>query len=114
MKPEYFCYNLISTLADSIDRDSPLTIALVFSRVAASGPAGIFQATVQRELGLTAASMTRALQTLSDGHHTKAKPGLELITRQMDFARDGRQHILKLTAKGRELAQAGVSAISNL
>jgi DNA-binding MarR family transcriptional regulator len=56
--------------------------------------------------------MTRALQTLSDGHHTKAKPGLGLISRQMDFAHDGRQHILKLTDKGRQLAQAGVSAIS--
>jgi DNA-binding MarR family transcriptional regulator len=109
---ERSAYRLISALADSIDRDSPLTIALVFSRIAAAGPSGVFQATVQRELGLTAASMTRSLQTLSDGHHTKAKPGLGLISRQMDFARDGRQHILQLTDKGRQLAQAGVSAIS--
>jgi DNA-binding MarR family transcriptional regulator len=105
-------YKLISVLADEIDRDSPITIALVFSRIAAAGPAGIFQNQVQRELGLTATSMTRALQTLSDGHHTKAKPGLGLISRQMDFARDGRHHILQLTPKGKELAQAGLAALS--
>ena len=109
---ERSAYRLMSALASSIDRDSPITIALVFSRVAAAGPSGVFQATVQRELGLTAASMTRALQTLSDGHHSKAKPGLGLISRQMDFAGDGRQHILQLTDKGRTLAQAGVNAIA--
>jgi DNA-binding MarR family transcriptional regulator len=110
---ERSCYKLVSALANSIDREMPITIALVFSRVAAAGPSGIFQATVQRELGLTATSMTRAIQTLSEGHHTKAKPGLGLISRNMDFAVDGRQHILQLTEKGRELAQAGVTAISS-
>jgi DNA-binding MarR family transcriptional regulator len=109
---EISAYRLISALADSIDRDSPITIALVFSRVAAAGPSGIFQATVQKELRLTAASMTRAVQTLSDLHYTKAKPGLGLISREMDFARDGRTHVLQLTAKGRELAQSLISTVN--
>ena len=107
---ERSAYRLMSALAGYIDRDSPLTIALVFSRVAAAGPSGIFQAAVQRELGLTSACMSRAVQSLSDVTHGKC--GLDLIYRSMDFARDGRSHILQLTAKGRELAQAGVKAIA--
>jgi DNA-binding MarR family transcriptional regulator len=109
---ERSAYRLVSALAHSIDREMPITIALVFSRVAAAGPSGIFQNTVQRELGLTPTSMTRAIQTLSEGHHSKAKPGLGLISRCWDFAKDGRQHILMLTQKGQELAAAGVNAIS--
>jgi DNA-binding MarR family transcriptional regulator len=96
-------FETISALTNTISRESPLTIALVFSRIAAAGPAGIFQNQVQRELDLTPATMTRALQALSEG---KTKPGLGLISREMDFARDGRQHLLKLTPKGRELANS--------
>jgi DNA-binding MarR family transcriptional regulator len=107
---ERSAYRLLSVLAAEIDRDSPLTLSLVFARVAAAGPSGIFQAAVQRELGLTSACMSRAVKSLSDV--TKSKHGLGLINRSMDFARDGRAHILQLTAKGRELAQAGVTAIS--
>jgi len=96
-------FEVISALSTGINRDSPITLALVFSRIASAGPAGVFQNQVQRELELTAATMTRALQTLSEG---KWKPGLGLISREMDFARDGRQHVLKLTPKGRELANS--------
>lgn len=99
-------YKLVSALASEIDRDSPLTLSLVFTRIAAAGPAGIFQNTVQRELGLTSACMSRAVQSLSDV--TKGKQGLDLIYRSMDFARDGRQHILQLTTKGRELAAKAI------
>jgi DNA-binding MarR family transcriptional regulator len=109
---ERSAYRLISAFATEIDRDSPITLCLVFARVAAAGPSGIFQAAVQRELGLSAMSITRAVQTLSDVHYSKKKPGLGLISRNMDFATDARQHILQLTDKGRALAQAGVTAIS--
>lgn len=97
-------YNVVSALAAAIDRDAPMSLALVFARIAASGPAGVFQSAVQRELGLTPSSMSRAVLNLSDVHHSKTKPGLGLISRFMDSACDGRQHILKLTDKGRELA----------
>jgi len=107
---ERSAYRLISALATKIDRDSPLTLCLVFSRIAAAGAAGVFQNQVQKELGLTSACMSRAVQSLSDV--TNGKCGLDLICRSMDFARDGRSHILQLTDKGRALAQAGVTAIS--
>ncbi len=82
-------YEIVSTLATAIDRDAPITLMLVFSRVAASGPAGVFQNAVQRELGLTPATMSRAVLTLSEMHYSKSKPGLGLITRSMNSAKDG-------------------------
>jgi DNA-binding MarR family transcriptional regulator len=107
---ERSAYRLISALATKIDRDSPLTLCLVFSCIAAAGPAGVFQNQVQKELGLTSACMSRAVQSLTDV--TNGKRGLDLIYRSMDFSRDGRSHILQLTEKGRALAQAGVTAIA--
>lgn len=97
-------YRLVTELTAAIGRDSPLTLALVFSRVAVAGSEGILQATVQRELNLSPAVLTRSVQTLSGLHYGKNKPGLDLIARTIDTA-DCRHHVLRLTEKGRAIRQ---------
>jgi DNA-binding MarR family transcriptional regulator len=93
-------FKLVQDLTAAIGRDSPLTLALVFARIAIAGPEGVLQATVERELKLPSAVLTRSVQTLSGLHYGKNKPGLGLITRTIDSA-DGRHRILWLTEKGR-------------
>jgi DNA-binding MarR family transcriptional regulator len=92
----------MAELTTVIGRDSPLTLALVFTRVAIAGPEGVLQATVERELKLPSAVLTRSVQTLSGLHYGKSKPGLDLITRTIDSA-DCRHRILRLTEKGRAI-----------
>jgi DNA-binding MarR family transcriptional regulator len=92
----------MQALTAGIGRDLPLTIALVFSRIAAAGDSGVLQATVQRELDLSPAGLTRSVQTLSSLHYGKARDGLGLIARTIDGP-DRRHKTLRLTAKGEEL-----------
>lgn len=99
-------FKLMTELTAVIGRDSPLTLALVFTRVAIAGPEGVLQATVERELKLPSAVLTRSVQTLSGLHYGKNKPGLDLITRTIDDA-DGRHRILRLTAKGTAALSGG-------
>jgi DNA-binding MarR family transcriptional regulator len=94
---------IMQAITASIDRDLPLTIALVFSRVAAAGDAGVLQATLGRELDLSPAALTRSVQTLSALHYGKARDGLGLIARTIDGAA-GRHRTLQLTEKGHALA----------
>jgi DNA-binding MarR family transcriptional regulator len=95
-------FKAIAALAAAIGRDYPITLALVFSRVAAAGDSGVLQATVQRELDLAPAVLTRSVQTLSHLHFAKAKPGLGLIERTIDRS-DQRHKTLRLTDKGKSL-----------
>lgn len=95
-------FKLVAELTAAIGRDSPLTLALVFARVAIAGTEGVLQATVERELKLPSAVLTRSVQTLSGLHYQKNKPGLDLITRTIDNA-DCRHRILRLTERGRSL-----------
>jgi DNA-binding MarR family transcriptional regulator len=84
-------FKTVAEIAGAIGRDSTMTTALVFTRVANAGSEGTLQATVQRELGIPPAVLTRAVQTLS---------GRGLISRGIDSS-DGRHHILRLTDNGR-------------
>jgi DNA-binding MarR family transcriptional regulator len=95
-------FRLMKELSACIGQDLPMTIALVFSRIAAAGTEGVLQATVQRELALSGAAMSRSVQTLSVLHWEKTLPGLDLIARSFD-SRDCRQRVLRLTAKGEAL-----------
>jgi DNA-binding MarR family transcriptional regulator len=83
-------FRSVAEIAEAIGRDSTITLALVFTRVANNGSEGTLQATVQRELDLSPAVLSRCAQTLS---------GLGLISRSIDSA-DGRHHVLRLTEKG--------------
>jgi DNA-binding MarR family transcriptional regulator len=96
-------FNVVRELSGVIDREFPITVALVFLRVAEAGPEGVLQATVMRELRLPESVLTRIVQSLSDGK--QLKPGLGLITRAIDSA-DGRHRILRVTTKGEALARA--------
>jgi DNA-binding MarR family transcriptional regulator len=92
-------FRSVAEIAGAIGRDSTMTTALVFTRVANSGSSGMLQATVQRELGIPPAVLTRAVQTLSK---------LGLISRGIDSA-DGRHHVLRLTDKGRAALESRAS-----
>lgn len=98
-------FKLVAEITEAIGRDSPLTLALVFTRVAMAGPEGVLQATVERELKLPSAVLTRSVQTLSGLHYGKNKPGLGLIARTIDNA-DCRHRILRVTEKGQSLQAA--------
>lgn len=95
----YSVFKMMANLAAVIGRDSSLTIALVLVRVAAAGDSGVLQATLQRELDISGAALSRSVQTLSDLRYGKSKPGLGLIARTLDDV-DGRHHVLKLTKQG--------------
>jgi DNA-binding MarR family transcriptional regulator len=103
MKPAVSIFNLVAALAAGIGRDYPITLALVFTRVAAAGDSGVLQATVARELDLSPAVLTRSVQTLSHLHFSKQRNGLGLIERTIDGP-DGRHKTLRLTEKGEALA----------
>jgi len=90
-------------LTAQLDRDSPITVALVYARVAVAGPQGVLQATLARELKLPESVVTRAVQALSRGNPANQRPGLELIAQTFDSA-DSRHRVLRLTEKGIALA----------
>jgi DNA-binding MarR family transcriptional regulator len=98
-------FKTVAALAAAIGRDYPITIALVFARVAATGDSGVLQVTAQRELNLSAAVLTRTVQTLSALHYGKQRDGLGLIERTIDGL-DGRHRTLRLTEKGKALAHS--------
>jgi hypothetical protein len=95
----------MNALTGSIHRDYPLTLALVFSRVAASGPQGVLMPTLQRDLKLSSAQLTRSVQTLSTLHYGKKIPGLDLIDVSSDVG-NAQYRVLRLTAKGAALHAA--------
>ena len=101
-------YRFMQTLTASIDRNLPITIALVFSRVAAAGDSGVLQATVGRELGVSGAALSRSVKTLSAG--AGCSGGAALVARSIDGP-DGRDKTLRLTEKGAALVAAMSQAI---
>lgn len=105
-------FRFMKAITEGIDRDFPITLALIFSRVAAAGDAGVLQATVQRELDLPPAVLTRSVQTLSASHFAKQREGLGLIARTIDSA-DGRHRTLRLTAKGDALAASASKLVAS-
>ena len=87
------CYDTISRISEAVGAAGMSHVAvLILSRVAASGEAGIFQQSVQRELELSPATMTRHLHRLVIAR---------LVIQSSDFQRDGRPSLLKLTHAGR-------------
>jgi DNA-binding MarR family transcriptional regulator len=89
-------FRSVAEIAEAIGRDSTMTMALVFTRVVNAGSEGMLQATVQRELGIPPAVLTRVVQTLA---------GRGLISRSIDST-DGRHHILRITEKGQAVLSA--------
>lgn len=92
-------FRVMQILADELDRDLPLTSALVFARVARAGDEGIDQGKVQDELKMSSSTISRTAQTLGDVHYTKGKAGLGMIERQMNLT-DNHKRTLRLTPRG--------------
>jgi DNA-binding MarR family transcriptional regulator len=90
-------FRSVTGLAGAIGRDATITVALVFTRVSTAGTSGVLQATVQRELDIPPAVLTRRVQTLSS---------LGLISRGIDST-DGRHHVLRITDKGQAALRQG-------
>ena len=95
-------FKVMQILTEEIDRDLPITSALVFVRVAKAGSEGIDQGQVQDDLKLSSSTMSRTAQTLGETHYGKDKPGLGLVVRTMDV-RDNHKRIMQLTPKGERL-----------
>lgn len=95
--------SLLKSLADEMDRDTTLTLPLVFLRIAQAGSEGVDQGQVMRDLKIDASSMTRTVQSLGEVHYLKKRPGLGLVERAFDAA-DNRLRTLRLTPKGERFA----------
>ncbi|HEV7611364.1 MAG TPA: MarR family winged helix-turn-helix transcriptional regulator [Steroidobacteraceae bacterium] len=93
----------MKVLTAEVDRDLPITLISVFAGIAAA-PEGVDQKELMDALVIGSSSMSRAVQTLSDLHYMKGKPGLGLISRGMDL-QDNKRRILKLTEKGMALSK---------
>lgn len=88
----------------AMDNTIPSQVVSVFLEVAANSE-GIETRRLPRRVGLTQASVSRALLYLADTDwKDKSKPGLRLIVRRTS-ARDARQRIVQLTPKGRRLVR---------
>lgn len=94
-------YKFLRVITADIDRDLPITVALVFAAIA-KHTEGIDQKDLMEELGIGSSGMSRTVQTLAEVHYTKGKPGLGLVKREMDLT-DNRRRLLRLTWKGRQL-----------
>jgi len=101
-------YRQLKVIASEIDRDLPITIALVFVAIA-KHPNGVDQKELMDELGIGSSGMSRSVQTLADIHYSKGKPGLGLIERKMDLM-DNRRRMLHLTFQGERLMSKLASA----
>lgn len=84
-----------------LDRDLPINYLAVLFRVAAAGDDGVDQAQAMDELHMNSASMSRTVQSLSDTHWRKDRPGAGYIDRAMD-PQDLRRRILRLTKEGKD------------
>lgn len=94
--------HVIQTMTEELDRDAPITQLLAFLMVATAGPAGISQTTVQKQLKLSTAAISRTVQALSDVHYYKDRAGFGLVERIIDPT-DNRFRTLKLTPNGEKL-----------
>ena len=92
-------FRLTQELADILDRDAPLTQALVFLRVASAGAIGADQGRIAEDLKLPPSVASRSVQALSHVHYLKDRPGFGLIERVLDPT-DNRRRELRLTAHG--------------
>lgn len=102
----------LETLTVEIDRDLPITSALVFLAVARTGTEGCDQGRVMEELQLSSAGISRTVQTLGRTHYLKGKAGLDLVERQFDPT-DNRRRVLRLTPKGTRLMRALVKQMED-
>ena len=88
----------------AMDNTIPSQVVSVFLEVAANNE-GIEARRLPPRVGLTQASVSRALLYLADTDwKDKSKPGLRLIVRQTS-ARDARQRVVQLTPKGQRLVR---------
>ena len=93
---------IVNILNAEMDREMPMTQVTVFARIAAAGDAGIDQGTLQDDLQMSSASMSRTVQALSPIHYFKDRPGLNVVERIFD-PQDNRKRALRLNAKGQRL-----------
>lgn len=88
----------------AMDNTMPSQVISVFLEIAAS-PDGIETRLLPERVGLTQASVSRAIHYLAETNwKDRRKPGLHLIVRRIN-PEDARQRIAALTLKGRSLAQ---------
>jgi len=86
-------------LFQEIDRELPVQVVLTFLYVAARDRC--HKPALEQDLGLTTASGSRNTDWLTK-HHRLNKPGLDLITKEVDPT-NKRRTILRLTPKGEAL-----------
>lgn len=84
-----------------LDRELPIQVMAVFFYIASHD--NCHKLAMEEDLHLTTASGSRNTDWLSK-YHRLNKPGLDLITKEVDPF-DRRRQILSLTPKGRQLAQ---------
>ena len=100
----------LSEMTRELDRDLPITSALVLLSVARGGSEGVDQGRVQEALELSSAGISRTVQTLGKVHYLKGKDGLDLVDRAFDPT-DNRRRVVKLTPRGEKLMRAVVRAM---
>lgn len=85
-----------------IDREMPGQVVSTFLYVASHD--GCHKQAIEQELNMTTASASRNTDLLSTGRLGREASGLQLITKEVDPTNKRRQ-VLKLTPKGKALAQ---------
>jgi DNA-binding MarR family transcriptional regulator len=102
----------LTAMSEDLERDLPITAALVFLGVARHGCNGVDQGGLQEALGLSSAGISRTVQTLGKVHYLKGKEGLDLVSREMDPS-DNRRRVLRLTSRGEKLMRSVVRAMDS-
>ena len=85
-----------------LDREMPGQLVSTFLYVASHD--GCHKQAIEQELNMTTASASRNTDVLSTGRLGREAAGLQLITKEVDPTNKRRQ-VLKLTPKGKALAQ---------
>ncbi len=85
-----------------LDREMPGQVVSCFLYVASHN--GCHKQAMEQELGLSTASSSRNTDILSTGRLGREAEGLDLITKEVDQSNRRRQ-VLKLTPRGKALAQ---------
>ena len=72
----------LAAMSEVLERDLPITSALVFLSVARHRCNGVDQGGLQEELGLSSSGISRTVQTLGKVHYLKGKEGLDPVARK--------------------------------
>lgn len=106
-------FKAVQTLVTALDRDLPLSYALVFLRIAMAGKGGIDNKRVLEDTEGSSGGLSRAIQALGAVHWNKVDPGFKLIRRGFG-AEDNRLRDLTLTPKGERLVEELAAVLKQL